>query len=340
MAGITDPLLGEDDYLEINELDSRGLLPKKINRFGDHYLKFLLAAPERKRLLLDLLNASLLLMSCERLEDIEPMDREISPRIGGGKGIRLDYLGRTPSGRIVNLEFQNRSGGDFIKRALHSGSAVIHGQLLSGEDYGEIRQTIFVGLLDFQLFKGERGWYWDFVLAHPKSGKILTRDLVLIFVETLKLKNILADLSRSAGSGEIDLMDPRTRLALWGGYVTSEGVEILSETMAQDEVFSEVLKAEKDFWGDSRNRFIQLIEERRDRDAIWELASAKREGRAEGLAEGEAKGLVKGKAEGLAEGERFKALQTARRMLERDMEISLIADLTELSEDEVRALAE
>jgi predicted transposase/invertase (TIGR01784 family) len=200
---------------------------------------------------------------------------------------------------------------------------LIYGQLLSGGDYDEIRQTIFAGLLDFSIFKGEEGWYWDFIPSHPKSGKILTRDMVLIFIETPKLKNILTSLRRRASTGVVDMQAPETRLVAWGGYVTSEGVDILSESMVGDEVFSEVMKAENDFWADKRNRFIQLMEERRELDAVSELASAKREGRAEG------------KAEGLAEGK----AETARRMLARGMEISLVADITGLSEDEARALA-
>jgi hypothetical protein len=41
---------------EIEELERSGALPKELDRFRDHYLKFLLAAPERKGILLDLLN--------------------------------------------------------------------------------------------------------------------------------------------------------------------------------------------------------------------------------------------------------------------------------------------
>jgi flagellar biosynthesis/type III secretory pathway protein FliH len=118
--------------------------------------------------------------------------------------------------------------------------------------------------------------------------------------------------------------------------------------MVSDEVFSEVMKAERDFWSDRRNRYMQLMEERRELDAISELASAKREGIAEGLAEGRTAGLAEGRTVGLAEGlaigeakgEVKGKIETARRMLARSMEISFVADITGLSEDEVRALAE
>jgi hypothetical protein len=38
-------LLGSTE-LEFQEAERQGLLPTEINRFGDHFLKFLLAAPE------------------------------------------------------------------------------------------------------------------------------------------------------------------------------------------------------------------------------------------------------------------------------------------------------
>jgi predicted transposase/invertase (TIGR01784 family) len=253
-------------------------LPAEINRFGDNFLKFLLAAPERKELLLDLLNTILRLMEYEPLKDIEPMDRELSPNIQDGKGVRLDYLGRTTSGRIVNLEFQKQDENAFVQRALFCGSTIIHRQLVKGVNYDTLCQTIFVALLDFSLFKEENGWYWDFVLTHGKSGKVLTRDLLLMFVEMNKVQKMLSGLRRKVKSGSLDSGELTTRLALWGGYVTNEGVDIVLEVMRQDKVFSEVLKAERDYWGDSRNRFIQMQEEKRERDALSRLAGAKREG--------------------------------------------------------------
>jgi predicted transposase/invertase (TIGR01784 family) len=58
-----------------------------------------------------------------------------------------------------------------------------------------------------------------------------------------------------------------------------------------------------------------------------------------GKADGKAEGIAEGKAEGKAEGIHYRALKTARLMLERNMEIDVIADLSGLSEDEVRGLA-
>ena len=70
----------------------------------------------------------------------------------------------------------------------------------------------------------------------------------------------------------------------------------------------------------------------RDYDNI--IYTAKIEGRAEGIAEGEAKGRVEGRAEGLAEGK----TDVARAMKTKGLEISLISELTGLSEEEIQRL--
>ena len=62
------------------------------------------------------------------------------------------------------------------------------------------------------------------------------------------------------------------------------------------------------------------------------------EGKAKGLAEGKAKGLAEGKAEGKAEGEKKANLKIAQKMLEKKMDINLIAELTGLTEEEIKSL--
>lgn len=336
---------------EFREAERLGLLPEKINRFSDHYLKFLLAAPERKPLLLDLINTILRLMGYEAIEDITPMDRELSPDIYDGKGIRLDYLGHTTSGRTVNLEFQKRGDSDFIKRALYCSGTIIHRQLESGDDYDKICQTIFIALLDFSLFKSDKGWYWDFVLTHAASGKILTNDLLLIFVEMNKLSRTLSALRQKLKAGDLDSDELLTRLALWGGYVTNKGVDIVSEVTTHDSVFSEVVKTEQDYWRDTKNRFIQMMDEKRERDALHEQRRAQRladealkkgmeKAMEKGMKKGIKKGMEKGMEKGRIEGEAKGKIEVARNMLSKGFSLGEVADCTGLREEEIRALRE
>ena len=99
-----------------------------------------------------------------------------------------------------------------------------------------------------------------------------------------------------------------------------------------------------------------LIEDiRKDGDELWEgedympITTAERAERtythrgyrmgiAQGIEKGIEKGREKGREEGLEQGERLGKLDTARKMLDRGMDIVLIADLTGLPEDEIKAL--
>jgi predicted transposase YdaD len=74
----------------------------------------------------------------------------------------------------------------------------------------------------------------------------------------------------------------------------------------------EFQEAERDYWGDSRNRFIQMQEEKHERDALSRLANATR------------KGLLRGRAEGRAEGK----LEMVKRMLLNGLDIAEASKVT------------
>ena len=64
----------------------------------------------------------------------------------------------------------------------------------------------------------------------------------------------------------------------------------------------------------------------------------KRRLRAEGVAEGMAKGIAKGMAKGMAKGRVEEKRALAKKLLSRGMAVEEVAELTELSVDEVRRL--
>jgi predicted transposase YdaD len=120
----------------------------------------------------------------------------------------------------------------------------------------------------------------------------------------------------------------------------------LSEVKEKEPVFQQVLKAEKDYWGDSRNRFLQMLEERAERDRYSELYAARTEGRLEGRAEGlqegekrgEARGLSKGIAQGRTEGRIEGHIDAARALLAEQTPVDLIQKVTGLSAEEINSL--
>ena len=69
------------------------------------------------------------------------------------------------------------------------------------------------------------------------------------------------------------------------------------------------------------------------------LEQGREEGMKKGRAEGLEKGLKKGRAEGRAEGEKQKALSIAKAMLQRGLDIQMIAELSGLTAEEIQSLA-
>ena len=102
----------------------------------------------------------------------------------------------------------------------------------------------------------------------------------------------------------------------------------MAEMTQADPVFKEVLKAEEDYWGDKRNRFIQYLEEKAERDVISDLEWATQQG------------IKKGKLEGILEGERIKAFETAKNLLRMGLDVEKIALATGLSMEDVASLNE
>ena len=71
------------------------------------------------------------------------------------------------------------------------------------------------------------------------------------------------------------------------------------------------------------------------RDIKNSIDTALEQGREEGMK----KGLKKGRAEGRAEGEKQKALSIAKAMLQRGLDIQMIAELSGLTAEEIRSFS-
>ena len=59
------------------------------------------------------------------------------------------------------------------------------------------------------------------------------------------------------------------------------------------------------------------------------------EGREEGLEKGLAEGRAEGRKEGIVEGEKKAKLETAKKMLEKNIPLKTIVEITELTEEEI-----
>ena len=106
-----------------------------------------------------------------------------------------------------------------------------------------------------------------------------------------------------------------------------------------------VKKAEKELEylsGDEETRRLAELREKAIRDELAAIAQARDEGKSEGFnlgkSEGFSLGISKGKSEGIIEGESQNTIKIAKKMLEKQIDIALIMEITGLTKEEIEKL--
>jgi predicted transposase/invertase (TIGR01784 family) len=188
-------------------------------------------------------------------------------------------------------------------------------QISSGLDYWKLQRAISILIADFRLIKENGRPHHKFLFRDQEAKVNIPESLEIRTLELPKLPR------ESDG----------TRLWLWMRFLSSKTAAEFEEIAGKDALMAKVVGTLMELSQDEENRMLAEAREKERRD--W--ASRMRGSRLDGLAEGEAKG----RAEGRAEGERRKATVFIQNSLRKGMSLADIADITELSLDEVKRLA-
>ncbi|MFP4080831.1 MAG: Rpn family recombination-promoting nuclease/putative transposase, partial [Ectothiorhodospira sp.] len=150
---------------------------------NDYVFKRLFAqAPD---LLVDLIND--LRPDLPDITAVQVLNPGIEPSELTGKYIILDVLARDEQGHCYNVEIQVRRYGAWHKRGLFYLARTLGTQLNTGEDYQELRASVGIHLLDFDLFTAteeeRRQAVWRFEMrdeCQPRVslGNILQMNLI------------------------------------------------------------------------------------------------------------------------------------------------------------------
>ena len=294
----------------------------KIYRLNDRFFKFLFGREERKYLFLDLVNSLVFSDGSAGFTDLEYADRELSATREAGKSVYLDIVACMADGTQVEVEVQVRNRNDYPQRSTYYLSALHASQLRAGDSYLDLKKTISIHILAFNLFAGDR-FRRAFSLCDEETGERLCEDLRLVYLEVPKY---------------VRQGTPRNRLEYWLMYLAGMEAKKMPEAMVQDPMIGEALDLERLFLQNHEERLRYILSYKAMVDDLTIEETIRRAARAEGIAEGIAEGEARGKAEGIAEGEAKGIAATARRMLVRGVPLEQVVDFTGLSPDEVAAL--
>ena len=163
----------------------------KILPTNDVMFKIIFGDKRHSRILIHFLNAVIQPKSPIVKVDIKPT--ELTPDTVSQKGVRLDILAISDDGSQINVEMQKSAAPHMVARALFYWSKVFAAQLVVGEKYENLHQTISINILDFKLFEKDERFWKKYAITDLETNERLTDLFELHFIELSKIKEVRKD---------------------------------------------------------------------------------------------------------------------------------------------------
>ena len=186
---------------------------------------------------------------------------------------------------IVNIEMQVNYEYYFNDRTLFYWSKLYSGELMDGEEYDKLRQTICINIVNFNLFKSD-DYHSHFKIMEKTRHEVLTEKFAIHFFE---LKKINKRRNKKRMEDWLDLINAETEGDL---------MDIQKETSIPE--VKEVIFKLRELSADEQLKWDVYYREKRLHDEASALSGARKEGIEIGRAEGRAEGRIEGQNEFVA----------------------------------------
>ena len=287
---------------------------------NDFVFKCLFGDERHKDLLISLLS-SILDIPKEEFHDLEILNNELLPQyVGDRKGI-LDVRVRVMNGKQIDIEIQVGSNSHMISRSLYYWSLMYASQLKQGDTFGKLKECMVISILDFNTFTDD-AYFRLCHLVDKRTGKPVTDLLEMYFVELPKLDVQSEDLEKAS---------PLTQ---WMTFLKNrDRSEIEVILRSNDDIMKAYEELER-LSLDPKNQMLYLARHMELLDALNQREEGLEEGRKAGLEEGRKVGIEQGIEQGIKEATKRLALK----LLASGSTLEQVAQLTELSVEEIEAL--
>ena len=294
---------------------------------SDWGFKYLLGSEENKDILLELLNR---LFPDYHIECLEFLPRDITIPVGKMRDASFDVHCRLKDGSRMVIEMQNYVKSSFFDRStIYTAAAVLDHYVNSRTKGYSIGKTIFLAFAGDPLFKT--------VARTPVRLAMCDIDELETTQRSDKVLQIFLELPKFAGS--LQEINEDTPFLEKLSYVLMEmaDCEDIPDNL-NDPLLERLFKAADTakMKQDTKESYMKSILGEAEYEA--NLEDWKAEGIEEGRIEGRAEGLAEGRAEGIAEGIAENKKETARNLLHAGVDVSVIAQCTGLTEDQILGL--
>lgn len=249
------------------------------------------------------------------------------------KGNRVDVKAKTEKGEIIIVEVQLTKERDFFQRIIFGTATTINGQIGIGQDYRVIKKVYSINILYFNFGSGD-----DYAFHGVTTFRGMTNKNAELKLNTRSEREYMDSERRRMTSPDevfpeyflliVDRFNEvaKTPIEEWMAYLkdgairddtTTPGLQEARRKLEYMSMTEEERQAYREY----------MVSVHAAQDAI---ETAKADGRAEGLAEGREEGRAEGREEGI--------LAVARKMKQKGKSVEEIAELTDLTIEEIERL--
>jgi predicted transposase/invertase (TIGR01784 family) len=276
-------------------------MPEKmrLDPKNDFIFQLLFGKQDNKEILIDLLNAVIMREGKDRITDIESVEnKKLDAERIMDKTCILDVKAKGNDGTIYNIEMQLTDKKNMGLRTTYYWAKMFVEQLKSGDKYQNLKQTITINILNYDIFPKIERFHTTFHIREDEQDFILTDRLEIHFIELEKFRSL---------RGGRKITDP---LQQWLMFLDEKDVEIL-EVLKMS--YPAIDRAEKILeWLSADEE--TLVTYRLREQSLHEQASMIADAKEEGIKEGEKKGKI----------------EAAKAALMKGLDIDFVAEITGL----------
>ncbi|EKO15522.1 Rpn family recombination-promoting nuclease/putative transposase [Leptospira kirschneri] len=273
-------------------------------------------------LLISILNSVLFPDGEHTIRNIKILNPELVGSSPNDKRSYLDIRAQDEDGKIFHVEIQVAHQSSFVKRSLYYLSGLIRDQLNRGSMYSDLKPVYQINIVDFDLIPSEN-FHSKFKFREESNPDIiLTDDVEIHFLELCKFV-------------KRDVRELRNNLEIWL-YVLKHTSELEEEEMRilvdKTPDLSKAFTILEQYSNDPQKRNELEAKLKSDRDYAYDLAARFEAGELQGIQ----KGIEKGIKKGIEKGAEKEKLKSARKMLQKGMDVDTILEITGLSKKDLK----
>lgn len=243
---------------------------------------------------------------------------------------RIDIKAVINDEKIVDIEVQLQDNKDTKKRMSYYGARLESEQLEQSDDYTKIKPIIMVIILNYNLFNLPEYHTESIMVSKKHRDYELTDEIKYHYIELPKFRKQRPDLS--------------DELASWVALIDNDKGENIKMAEKKHQIIKDAKKDLDIVLSDSILKEIAEYEESAMHEEASRMRCAREEGLEKGMKEGLKKGIKEGRIEGvnegIAQGISNEKVETAKRLLKNNYDVSLIELATGLSISEIKKIKE